>query len=169
MCTCTHMHMQFCRDTEKQCHTRVCWHPQPHLISFWLSECKQQQGFRMWQRQWGRESVLPCMWEIYRSGKACLATHNCICITEPIQYSESITEAMREYSHHPLGPWKFQSLELDSYKCQLCLSTGLLRKGRNWNWQTQELDLKTYYMCSGSNPLNSLLFHFLIYKMGISS
>lgn len=39
--------------------------------------------------------------EIYRSEKVCLATHNCICTTEPIQYSESITEAMREYSHHP--------------------------------------------------------------------
>ena len=37
--------------------------------------------------------------EMYRSEKVCLAIHNCICTTEPIQYSESITEAMREYSH----------------------------------------------------------------------
>lgn len=37
---------------------------------FPLFEWSQQQGFRVWQRQWGRETVLPCMWIIYKSEPA---------------------------------------------------------------------------------------------------
>lgn len=128
MRTCSYMHMQLCRDT-------VTWEPAGiHSHTYFLlllSECSQQQGFRMCQRPWGRESVLPCMWEIYSSEKACLATHNCICTAEPIQYSESITEAMREYLHHPWGPWKFQCLGF--LQVSIVFSNWTIKEGQNLN------------------------------------